>query len=102
MAKIKNQEEQRQALKNINNSIKELEAANDFLKTQNPSGKYSISFTGEDGKKYVAEIHLENKDDIAMLVMGHKEKEKQRIAELAQNNGIALDAEDYAVLDYSI
>lgn len=102
MASIKNQDEQRKALKNINDSIKDLKVSNEFLKQQNPSGNYTIAFTGEDGKKYTAEISVEKKDDIAMLIMSHKEKEKQRISELAERNGIALDPEDIEILDFQI
>lgn len=102
MAKILDQEEQRQALKNITNSIKDLDTANEFLKQSNPTGKYSITFTGEDGKKHTAEIIVRNKDDISMLIMAHKEEEKKRITQLAEEKRIELDPEDYEIMDFKM
>ena len=102
MAKILDQEEQRKALKNITTSIKDLEAANDFLKAKNPSGIYTIAFTDEEGKKCSTTIHAGSKGDIDSLIMTHKEEEKNRITKLAQDNRIALDPEDHEIMDYMI
>lgn len=102
MAKILDQEEQRKALKNINGSIKDLEAANEFLKAQNPSGVYTISFTGEGDKKYSTVMHAENKEELNLLILAHKEREKERIKALAEENRIALDPEDEVILDYTL
>ncbi len=102
MAKILDQEEQRKALKNITSSVKDLESANEFLQTTNPSGIYTITFAGEDGKKkYSTEIRVPSKDDIDRLIMAHKESEKHRIRKLAEENRIALDPEDDVILDYA-
>lgn len=102
MAKILDQEEQRKALKNIISSVKAVEAANEFLAAQNPSGVYSIAFTGEDGKKYATEISAESKEDLDALILAHKEQERGRIEKLAADNRIALDPEDRAVLDFML
>lgn len=102
MAKILDQEEQRKALKNIVSSIKEIDAANEFLKAQNTSGIYSISFTGEDGKKYSTEISASSKEDLNALILVHKEQERDRIRKLAEDNRIALDPEDNEVLDFML
>ena len=101
MAKILDQEQQRKALKNINDSIKEVNTANEFLTASNPSGKYIITFTGDDDKKHTAEIHTTSKDDLDLLVMAHKEREKQRITKLAEENRIALDPEDHDILNFT-
>lgn len=102
MAKILDQEEQRKALKNIITSVKDLEAANDFLKATNPSGNYTLTFTGEDGKKFSTAIHANGKDDIDQLILAYKEKEKDRITKLAEDNRIALDPEDLEIMNFMI
>lgn len=102
MAKIRDLDAQRKALKDINSTVKELETANEFLKAQNASGIYSISFTGDDGKKYTREIKFESKDELNRRVMIHKEEEKKRILVLAEEHGIDLDPEDMIILDFSI
>ncbi len=98
MAKILDQEEQRKALRNINDSIKDIKSANEFLRNQNPNGVYVISFTGEDGKKYSAEIKVADKEEVNRLIISHKQQEKLRIVQLAEDNRIALDEEDNEVL----
>lgn len=100
MAQILDQEEQRQALKNITSSIKDLDTANEFLRQGNPTGKYSITFTGEDGKKHTAEITVKNKNDITALILAHKEAEKQRITQLAEDKRILLEPEDHDIMNF--
>lgn len=102
MAKIRDLEAQRRALKDINTTIKELDSANEFLKAQNSSGIYTITFTGDDGKKYTREIKMETKDDLNARVMIYKEEEKKRIIALADEHGIDLDPEDIEILDFTI
>lgn len=98
MARILDQEEQKKALKNINASIKEIETANEFMAASNPTGQYSITFTGEDDKKYTTTFTAESKEDIDLLIEAHKANEKNRITKLAEDNRIALDDDDIAVL----
>ena len=101
MAKILDEEDQRRALKNITSSIKELDLANEFLRQDNPTGKYIIAFTDENGNKHTAEIIVRNKDDISKLILAHKEEEKKRIVHLAEEKRIDLDPEDYEIMDFN-
>ena len=100
MAKILNQEEQQKALKNINDSIRDLKKGNEILQADNPSGIFTISFTDSAGKRHRAEIHVQSKKIIDQLYLDFKQEEKERIQKLASDNLIDLDDEDIETLDY--
>lgn len=102
MAQIMNQEEQNKALKNINESIRSLKKINEFLTAANPSGVYALSFKDQEGKKHIAEIRVDEKSNIASLVMGFKEKENARIKALAESTLISLDPEDHEIMDFRV
>lgn len=101
MAKILDQEQQKKALDNINESIRSMKKINNFLAASNPAHEYALSFKDGEGKKHVAEIHLENNSALADLLMNFKKSEKERIVALAAANRIELDPEDHDIMDYN-
>lgn len=102
MAKILDQEQQKKALDNINESIKAMKKINEFLQAANPSGNYTLSFKDADDKKRIAEIHMADNAGIVSLLVGFKQKEKERIAALAEENRIELDPEDHDIMDFQV
>ena len=102
MAKILDQEQQKKALDNINESIRSMKKINSFLTASNPDGEYSFSFKDEEGKKQNAVFNLTDKSDLVNFFKNFKKSEKDRIVVLAEANRIELDPEDYEVMDYQV
>lgn len=100
MAKILDQEQQKKALDNINDSIRSMKKINNFLAASNLVGEYALSFKDAEGKKQTAEIHMDDNSALVNLLLDFKAKEKERITALAAANRIELDPEDHEVMDY--
>lgn len=99
MAKILDQEEQQRALKNINDSIRDLKKGIEFLKANNPTGTYTITMVDGDGKKRSTDIKATS-EEINRLILSHREAEKTRIESLAKDNRIDLEESDIETLSF--
>ena len=97
MANIIGLQEQQRALKEIQDSLKDLSVLNTFLGAHNPSGVYCITFTDEEGKKHKVELPA-NKEEIAALAAPHKKEKCEHVRKLASEKRIALDPEDEEIL----
>lgn len=98
MPKIIGMDERQQALKEITNKLKDVSAINDFLKTSNETGEYTILFTDSNGKKVRADIHCDSKEDVNLLVEEYKQNIKHKIIELAQAQQIGFDDDEKELL----
>ena len=98
MAKIIGLEKQKKALKEISTVIKEINSANEFLNTSNPTGEYTISFIPEAGKKVAVDITVSNKETIDQLVHAYKAMVRDHVTNLAAEHYISLDDQEKAIL----
>jgi len=97
MANIIGLQQRQEALRDIQNVIKEVAVANAFVAASNPSGAYSIGFTDEAGKKHKIDL-TGYKEDLDALIKRDKEAKKGYVLNLAQQHRIALDPEDNEIL----
>lgn len=98
MAKILGLKEQQKALREINSTLKEFEPINEFLKIQNPSDEYTISFKDENGKTIQTKLLCDDKEPINILVKAYKENLVQSIKQKAAQYNIGLEEEELALI----
>lgn len=98
MPKIIGQQEQQRALKDILTMLKDVVAINNFLSMQNKTGKYTISFAGENNVKHSCLLCGAEKDDIDLLALNSKDNLRKQIFALAEEYRIALDPEEEHLL----
>ena len=102
MPSIIGQAEQQQALKEISAMLKELISSNDFLSSNNPTGKYTIVSTDSEGQKHTCILSSENKAEVDTLVLNYKEHLKQKIVSLTEQYRIGLEPWEQSILDNNI
>ncbi len=98
MPKIIGQAEQQQALKEITAMLKEVVAVNQFLNSQNESGKYTISFADTNNQKHSCTLFSSDKEDVDLLVLNYKDRLKEKIQSLTEEFRIALDPSEELLL----
>lgn len=98
MAKIMGYEQQQEAMKNIRSGLKEIEGTNVFLDSANETGKYTVYFSGPDGKRVSATILCPDKAVIDQLVRQYKESVAQDLASQAEANRIELEPDEKTIL----
>ena len=93
MAQIIGLKEKQLALKDINQKIKSLEPVNEFLKAENPSGVYTISFG-----THKSSLLCEDADAIKAFVYAYKKNLVDAIRAKAQEYSIEFDASEEEML----
>lgn len=94
MAQITGLLEMQKALKDIQAKIRSLEPLNTFLKSENNSNEYTISFQGAKAAAYCEDKELVNK-----LVLAQKSMIVNEINSLAEKYSITLEEEDKKIME---
>ena len=99
MPKIIGQAEQQRALKDITSALKEVAIVNTFLQANNPSGKYTVTFTDASNEKHHCSLFTPDKEELDLLVLNYKDQLKAKILKLADEYRIALEPTEQIMLE---
>lgn len=97
MAKIKNIEQQKEALSQIAKLIADVKTMNEFISNENESNTYKLTSDSASGKLKIV-FKSTKKDQINALVNDYKEELTLEILSLANDNNIDLEEEDKIIL----
>lgn len=99
MPKIKDLDAKQRALKDVKAGLKDLESINHFLNASSADNTFVISFQTADGSKVSATAFTENKEEIDLLIMNHRERIVNDINYKAQKYTIEFDEHDLMILE---
>jgi len=100
MPKIIGHAEQLQAVKDIKAALKDTKILNEFLETDNPTGKYTISCKGPTGQQITTTIEIPDKEILNNLILAYKQKVGEKVLQIAQNNRIELEEDERTVFGF--